>query len=127
MKKIILILTFLPLFINCKYIKGNSCNNTYTVEGTYYSDYDKEAKNILIIKADGSFEQVLAKDNKIKKNNGTWIFYKEDCEIKFTNLKFLHNSPKSYTNDNPYEYPAVFRTNNIYFIDHDDISFFRKE
>ena len=91
MRKIIIVLFCVLSFTNCKYFRGDQCNNTLSVEGVYENLYDNEAKNILIIKKDGTFEQIFTKGNIIKKNKGTWKFFKKYCEIDFKNLKLLHS------------------------------------
>ncbi len=59
--RIILLLTILIL-VSCKYLRGDECNNTKPLVGTYENIYDKEAKNLLVIKDDGTFEQIFTKE-----------------------------------------------------------------
>lgn len=56
--KKLIILTLLLALTSCKYFKGDHCNNTLPVTGVYYNDYDKDAEHFLIIKEDGTFEQL---------------------------------------------------------------------
>lgn len=112
MRKVIIFISFLVLF-GCKYFRGDECNNTSSVEGVYENIYDKGAKNILIIKKDGTYEQVFTKEDIIKKNNGKWKFSLTDCKIFLFNLKLLHDLPEwqeSIFSDN-----GVYRFNNIMF------------
>ena len=115
----------LSLLTSCKYFIGDNCNNTLPITGKYYNDYDKKAKHLLILKEDGTFEQLFEKDTILKRNSGTWKFFDESCSLYFEELKFLQNVPKGYIDDKLYERPAIHRTNNIYFIDHYDVSFYR--
>lgn len=125
MNRLTIVLIPLLILSSCKYFRGDNCNNTLPIAGTYYNDYDKNAKNLLIIKTDGTFEQIFSKEGYAKKNNGKWSFFEESCKIHFENLKFLQKIPEKYLDDNLYEYPAIHKANNIYFIDHYDISYYR--
>lgn len=112
MRKITIFLSFLVL-LGCKYLRGDECNNILPIEGTYKNIYDKDAKNILIIRKDGTFEQVFTKEGIVKKNNGKWKIFKNDCTIFLFNLKLLHDLPeweKSIFSDN-----GTYRFNNIMF------------
>lgn len=90
MKKNLVFFIVIFTIYNCKYFKGDHCNNTMAITGTYENIYDKSAKNILIIKQDGTFEQIYTKKEIKKKNTGTWKFFKEDCAIDFKGLKLMH-------------------------------------
>lgn len=71
MKKQVCIL--LLIFItSCKYFQGDECNNTLPIVGTYQNTYDIKAKNLLIIRKDGTFEQIFVKNDIIKKNKETF-------------------------------------------------------
>ena len=87
--KIIIFLAFLTL-TNCKYFRGDHCNNTMPIVGVYENVYDKEATNYLIINKNGTFEQVFTKDQIIQKNKGTWKYFKKHCDIDFENFKLMH-------------------------------------
>ncbi len=115
MKKSI-IFVFLVVFISsCQYFRGDQCNNTLSIVGTYENIHDKGAKNILVIHANGTFEQEFVKDKLILKNSGKWRFYKERCVVVLDSLKVLHNLPNStmgyFTN------VGKFRLNNIVFVE----------
>ena len=112
-------------FFDPKNFKGDECNNTMPIEGVYENFYDKKAENLLVIKSDGTFEQIFTKDSITKRNNGTWKFFKEDCSIYFKELAYLHYISKQ--EEEVYFFPAIHRKDNIYFIDHYNLSFYRKE
>ena len=90
MKYPIYLLLFL-MFISCKYFRGDHCNNTKPIIGVYKNVYDKEAKNILIIKEDGTFEQKFIKGRITQKNFGTWKFFNESCYVELNNLELMHS------------------------------------
>jgi len=116
MKRITIVLIFSVLFFNgCKYFRGDHCNNTKPIVGTYENVYDKEAKNILIIRDDGTFEQIFNKGNAIKKNTGTWKFFKKTCHIRLENLSLLHSLSKS--NEQFFKKTGIHRLNNIVFVE----------
>ncbi|RNL83707.1 hypothetical protein ED312_14580 [Sinomicrobium pectinilyticum] len=118
-------LGLIPMLMGC--ISRDQCNNKKPIEGIYKNTFVKQAENILIIKPDGTFEQVFTKDSLTKKNHGTWEFFKESCDVRFKNLIFLHDVPSEYIRDEIYKYPAIHRNDDILFIDHYDVSFYRKE
>lgn len=115
MKNIVLVFLCILLFTSCKYFRGDHCNNTLPVVGVYENVFDKEAENILIIKEDGTFEQVFRKGEVVKKNKGSWEFFKEHCKINLKELKLLHKLPepahKYFIQD------GVTRLNNIVFVE----------
>lgn len=113
MKKRILILICILMLNGCKYFRGDNCNNTKSIIGTYSNVYDKEAKNILIINKNGTFEQIFTKEGIVKKNNGTWKFFEKSCDIYLNNLKLLHKVPKQY--EKYFLNKGVFRINKIMF------------
>jgi len=115
-KKVFTILFFLIFISSCKYIRGDNCNNTLTIVGKYENVYDKEAKNILIIKKNGTFEQVFTKGDLIKTNNGTWKFFQESCNVYLTNLKLLHKLPQKLEDDF-FRESGIHRLNNIVFVE----------
>lgn len=78
------------LFVSCRYFRGDNCNNTLSIIGTYENIYDNEAKNLLIIKYDGSFKQKFTKEGITKTNVGSWTFFNESCSIILTNLTLMH-------------------------------------
>ena len=88
-KKTIFLLS-LCLFIKCQYFRGDNCNNTRSIIGTYENLYDKKAKNVLIINADGTFNQKFIKDGITKESTGSWKFYNESCKLKLANHKLMH-------------------------------------
>lgn len=87
-------LVFLLGLSSCKYFKGNECNNTLPIIGVYYNDYDKQAEHLLIIKEDGTFEQVFTKGDVVKRNIGTWKRSKETCYMYFEKLVFFTRCTK---------------------------------
>lgn len=101
------------LLLNCKYFQGDHCNNTKPIVGTYENSYDKNAKNILIIKENKTFEQIFIKGKNIKKNKGTWKFVNERCVVYLNNLKLLHKVPKQY--EEFFSDRGIFRLNKIMF------------
>lgn len=103
------------LLISCKYFRGDNCNNTLPIVGTYKNIYDKDAKNILIIKEDGTFEQVFSKENIIKKNKGTWKFSKESCYVELNNLELMHQLGNM--NKKMFSETGKYRLNKIVFIE----------
>ena len=115
MKKIIILFCALLSFSSCKYFRGDNCNNTLPVEGIYENIYDKDAKNILVIKEDGTFEQIFTKGSIVKTNKGTWKFFKEYCEIDFKGLKVLHRLGQSEVKF--FKQDGVHRLNNIVFVE----------
>lgn len=116
MKKYLLILIICLLTYSCA--KRDNCNNSVPLVGSYKNIYDKEAQNILIIKADGTFEQIFTKGKIVKKNNGVYKFFKDGCGLYFKNLKVLHKIPKQYSEFKVEDkFPAKFRNNNILFIE----------
>ncbi len=115
MKKILVLIITILVLSTCKYFRGDNCNNTISIVGKYENIYDKNAKNVLIIKKDGTFEQVFTKGNILKKNTGTWKFFKESCDIYLNDLELLHELSKQsaslfYEN-------GTFRLNNIVFVE----------
>ena len=110
-----LVLISLFLLIGCKYFKGDHCNNTLSIVGTYENTYDKNAKNLLIIKENGTFEQIFTKGTITKKNTGEWELFNESCSIHLKNLKLMHELGK-------YEKKAfvengLYRLNKIMFVE----------
>ncbi|SNR60716.1 hypothetical protein SAMN06265371_106213 [Lutibacter agarilyticus] len=116
MRKKITILFCFIFITSCKYFRGDNCNNTLPIVGKYENIYDKEAENILIIKKDGTFEQVFTKGDLVKTNKGTWKFFKESCYVKLTNLKLLHKLPQRME-DNFFRENGIHRLNNIVFVE----------
>ncbi len=113
MKKTTIILLCILFFNSCRYFRGDNCNNTTTILGTYENVNEKGAKTLLLIKEDGSFEQIYTKGDNIKKNTGNWKFIQKSCKVRFENLKLLHYvSPthKQFFIDN-----GVYRINIIRF------------
>lgn len=96
MKKILIIAFFLFFSSSCRYFKGDECNNTLPLAGVYENTYDENAKNILIIKKDGTFEQVFTKNGISKKNLGSWKKSIKPCNIYLKGLKLLHEIPENY-------------------------------
>lgn len=91
------------------------CNNSLSIVGKYQNIYDKEASNILIIKSDGTFEQVYKKDTILKQNSGTWKYFNKSCKVYFDKLSILHPLPKSVKEFE--RSSGKFRNNNIIFIE----------
>lgn len=114
MKYLTMILA-LPLLVYCKYFKGDNCNNTLPIVGTYENIYDKQAKNLLIIKEDGTFEQVFTKNGETRKNSGTWKFFNESCNLKLQKLKLMHEIPNQYKDY--FREKGKYRLNKIVFIE----------
>jgi len=85
------------------------------VVGTYENIYDKDAKNILIIKENGTFEQVFTKEKIIKRNTGSWRFFDESCNIYLDSLKLLHELSES--NKRFFKQSGIHRLNNIVFVE----------
>lgn len=112
-------------FFDSKNFVGDECNNTKPVTGVYENFYVKKAENLLIIKSDGTFEQIFRKDTLTKSNRGTWKFFQEGCSLYFKNLEYLHEVSKQ--EEEVYFFPAIHRKDNIMFIDHYNLSFYRKE
>lgn len=112
-----LLITFLIL-TSCN---KDKCNNSSEIFGKYENTYEKGAKDLLIIKSDGTFEQIYIKGKVRKSNNGTWKFFKDDCGIYFKTLKLLHNLPAQYTEESIEGQPAKYRNNKIKF--YEDIPF----
>ena len=116
MKKYFLILIICLCTYSCA--KRDNCNNSVSLAGKYENIYDKEAKNILIIKKDGTFEQVFTKGKIVKKNRGTYRFFNYDCTLYLDGLKILHNIPSQYLEFKVEDkFPAKFRNNNIVFVE----------
>ncbi|QZK91530.1 hypothetical protein K5V07_13890 [Flavobacterium sp. CHNK8] len=122
---------YIKIFSICLFcfscVNKDKCNNTVSFIGSYKNIYDKEAKNILIINANGTFEQIFTKDNIEKKHRGTYKYFKDDCTVIFEKLKILHSLPKRLLEHHMEEYPATFRNNNIVFggESDDDINYYR--
>ena len=113
---------YLKIFLICllsfSCVKRDNCNNSLSIVGKYENTYDKKASNILIINSNGTFDQIFRKDKFLKKNRGTYKFFKNDCGLYFKNLKVLHEIPKQYSDFNVEDgFPAKFRNNNIIFIE----------
>ena len=127
MKKIIIIFLFIISFSCCKYFRGDECNNTLPVVGVYENIFNKAAKNILIINEDGTFEQIFTKGKIVKKNKGTWEFFKEHCKINLKGLKLLHKLPESV--HKYYTEVGTTRLNNIVFVEDlgSEFNFYRIE
>lgn len=125
MKYYFVIFMFCLFCFSCT--KRDNCNNSVSLVGKYENIYDKDAKNILIIKADGTFEQIFIKGKNIKRHKGTYTFFKDDCGLYFKKLKILHYLPKQLLEHHMEEYPATFRNNNIVFggDSDDDINYYR--
>ncbi|WP_298779570.1 hypothetical protein [uncultured Polaribacter sp.] len=115
MKKLLVLIIIILVLSTCKYFRGDNCNNTMPIVGTYENIYDKKAENILIIKNDGTFEQFFKKEDVLKKNSGTWKFFKESCNIRFKNLKLLHDL--STSNSKFFKKSGTYRLNNIVFVE----------
>ena len=115
MKKILIAFICLLSFSGCKYFRGDHCNNTLPVPGTYENVYDKEATNYLIINENGTFEQVFTKGVFVKKNKGTWMKGKGNCNIYLDSLKLLHDVSDS--NKSFFKQSGIHRLNNIVFIE----------
>lgn len=111
-----LVLSLLLFAFGCKYFRGDQCNSTKPLVGVYKNIYDKEAKNVLQIFEDGSFEQTFTKGNIVKKNYGSWKRSNpKKCYVILDSLKLLHelpNSTKEYFRQN-----GTFRLNNIVFVE----------
>tara|TARA_R110000787_G_scaffold11253_1_gene37567 strand:- start:248 stop:634 length:387 start_codon:yes stop_codon:yes gene_type:complete len=111
----ILYLIFL-FFTSCKYFKGDKCNNTLPIIGTYQNTYDKKAENLLIIKEDGTFEQIFKKGEIVRENNGTWkLSTTRECYVILKGLKVLHEIPLSLKKY--FDHSGVHRFNNILFFE----------
>ena len=93
MKRLFLFFCVSLLLNSCFWDKDH-CNNTLQIVGTYENNYDKEAKNLLVIKEKGTFEQIFIKNGVTKKNTGTWKLSKESCYVKLNNLKLMHELGK---------------------------------
>ena len=115
MKSKFIIVLFFVFLTSCKYFQGDNCNNTKPIYGKYENIYDKEAKNILIIYKDGTFEQIFTKGKISKKNKGTWKFFKESCDVYLNNLKLLHKLSES--NEKYFLEKGIHRLNNIVFVE----------
>jgi len=115
MKKVIIVFLSIISFTSCKYFRGDHCNNTLPVVGVYENMYDKSAKNILILKENGTFEQIFTKGKNVKKNSGTWKFFKEFCDIDFKGLELMHELSES--NKQLFKQGGIHRLNNIVFIE----------
>ena len=112
MKPFFIIILISISLLSC--IGRDNCNNSLSIVGKYQNIYDKKAKNILIIKSDGTFEQVFKKDEIIKRNSGTWKFFDKSCKVYFDTLRIFHSLPKSVRK---YERNlGIFRNNNILFV-----------
>lgn len=111
-KKFILLLS-LCLLIGCKYFRGDNCNNTKSIIGTYENIYDKKAKNLLIIKEDGTFKQKFVKDGITRNNTGTWKFFNESCNLKLNNFKLMHKISPTYSKY--FTQKGIYRLNTIRF------------
>jgi len=116
MRNKITILFCLISIVSCKYFRGDNCNNTLPIVGKYENIYDKEAKNILIIKKDGTFEQFFTKGDLVKTNKGTWKFFQESCKVYLINLKVLHKLPQKLEDDF-FRERGIHRLNNIVFVE----------
>ena len=113
MKPFFIIILISISLLSC--IGRDNCNNSLSIVGKYQNIYDKKAKNILIIKSDGTFEQVFKKDEIIKRNSGTWKFFDKSCKVYFDTLRIFHSLPKSVRK---YERNlGIFRNNNILFVE----------
>jgi len=124
--KYLITLFVVVLLVSC--IKRDHCNNSLSIVGTYENVYDKDAENTLYIKEDGTFEQKFKKKGKKTRHNvGTWKFFNESCNVRFKNLKILHNLQQDYI----YKFenmPGKYRNNNIIFVEGMtyEFDFFRK-
>lgn len=107
---------FLLVFIfltSCKCFQGDHCNNTKPIAGVYKNIFDKEAKNILNIKNNGTFEQVFTKNGQVIKNLGEWSFYEENCNVDLKGLKLMHELGKYEKEE--FKEEGLYRLNNIIF------------
>lgn len=114
-------LFIMTLLILTSCFNKDNCNNSSEIYGKYENTYEKGAKDLLIIKNDGTFEQIYIKGKVKKSNKGTWKFFKDDCSIFFKTLKLLHNLPAQYTEESVEGQPAKYRNNKIMF--YEDIPF----
>lgn len=116
MKRISVLVLIVQCFFGCKYFQGDECNNTKPIVGTYQNLYDDQAKNILIINEDGSFDQVFEKGSTVKKNRGFWKKSEGgECRILLSGLKVLQDLPS--TAKNYFTNKGVHRFNNILFFE----------
>ena len=113
MKQLYIILIMCTCLLSC--IGRDNCNNSFPIVGKYQNIYDKEAENTLIIKSDGTFEQVFKKGEIIKRNSGTWKFFDKSCKVYFDTLRIFHSLPKSVKEFE--RSSGKFRNNNIIFIE----------
>lgn len=109
------ILTFILLLMVFSCTKKDDCNNSIEIYGKYENTYEQEAKDYLTMNKNGTFEQIYIKGSIIKKNKGTWKFFKDDCSIYFKTLKLLHNLPPQSKEESVEGQPAKFRNNKIMF------------
>jgi hypothetical protein len=126
MKNYFLILIICLFTYSCA--KRDNCNNNLPVVGSYENIYDKEAKNVLILREDSTFEQIFTKGRTVKRNKGSYRFFRNSCSIYFKNLKVFQNLPKlkeEYHIEE--EYPAKFRNNNVIFLEDfpDEFDYYR--
>lgn len=113
MKQLYIIIIISTCLLSC--IGRDNCNNSLSIVGKYQNIYDKEAKNTLIIKSDGTFEQFFEKDTILKRNSGSWKFSQKSCYVNFDTLKVLHSLPNSVKE---FEMSlGKFRNNNIIFVE----------
>ncbi len=115
MKKFVFIIISITLLNGCKYFRGDKCNNTLSIVGVYENIYDNNAKNILIIKSDGTFEQEYKKGDTIKFNNGTWKFFENSCSLYLYDLKSFNDL--SDWKRNLFRENGIYRLNNIMFLE----------
>ena len=127
MKKTIILSSIIFLLFSCKYFRGDSCNNTIPIIGTYKNIYDKNAENLLIIIEDGTFYQKFTKDDIVTENTGTWKIFKESCNVIFVNLKLLHNLPLN--EKKLFRDTGLYRLNKIMFVEdlRTEFDFYRDE
>lgn len=126
MKNYLLILIISLSTYSCA--KRDNCNNNLPIVGSYENIYDKQAKNVLILRKDSTFEQIFTKGRTIKRNKGSYKFFRNSCSIYFKNLKVFQNLSKLKVEYHiEEEYPAKFRNNNIIFLEDfpDEFDFYR--
>lgn len=126
MKNYFLILIISLFTYSCA--KRDNCNNNLPIVGSYENIYDKQAKNVLILRKDSTFEQIFTKGRTIKRNKGSYKFFRNSCSIYFKNLKVFQNLSKlkeEYHTEE--EYPAKFRNNNVIFLEDfpDEFDYYR--
>lgn len=112
-KKLSLLIILSLGLLSCD--KKDNCKNSVEIYGKYINNYEKGAKDCLIIKKDGTFEQVYTKGIIKKTNKGNWKFFEDDCGVYFNTLKLLHNLPAQYREESIEGQPAIFRNNKIMF------------